>query len=77
MRIIDFKPKNTLADAADVIAKFEADLLDGKIAGFFIAAIGPEDDVYAYVSTTRPVSRLRIAGAMQHALHMFTHGDEI
>ena len=77
MKIIEFKPANTLSEAAEVIHKFEVDLIDEKIIGFFIAAITPDDDTIVYVSTTRPVSRLRLGGAMQHALHMFNHGEDI
>jgi hypothetical protein len=77
MKIVEFKPANTFAEAAEVLHKFETDLMDGKVAGFFIAALSADDEVTAYVSTTRPVTRLRMAGAMQHALHMFNHGDEI
>lgn len=76
MNVIEFKKANTLDDAAEVIHKFESDVLDGKLVGFFIAAVGPDDDTFAYIGTSRPVSRLRLGGAMQHALHIFNHGEE-
>ena len=76
MKIIEINKQPSLKEAAEVLCQFENDLIDDKIAGFFIAAIGPDDSVYAYIGTTKPVSRLRLGGAMQHALHIFNHGDE-
>ena len=80
MKLIKFPQsddKNAMSAAAEVLHQLEVDLLDGKVVGFFIAAIGPEDDTYAYIGTSKPVSRLRMGGAMQHALHTFNHGEEV
>ena len=77
MKVIEFPKENTINEAADVIHKFESDLIDGKIVGFFIVGVDAKDDTYAYVGTTRKVSRLRLGGALQHALHIFNHGEEV
>lgn len=76
MKVIKFNQQPSLNEAAEVIAQLERDLKDNKIVGFFVAAIGADDETYAYASSTRPVSRLRMGGAMQHALHMFNHGED-
>ena len=76
MKVVPFTNTPSLTEAAEVVSKFEHDLIDGKIVGFFIAAVGPNDETYAYTSATRPVSRLRLGGAMQHALHCFNHEED-
>jgi hypothetical protein len=77
MKVVKLDTSPSLDQAAEVLRQLENDLLDGKVVGFFVAAVGPDDMTYAYISSTKPVSRLRLGGAMQHALHMFNHGEEI
>lgn len=62
--------------AADVVHQFELDLIDDKIVGFVIAAVGPDDSVLTYSGATTPVSRVRLIGAMHYALHAFGPGKE-
>lgn len=51
------------------------DIMVGKIDSFFLAGVASDDCVYAYVGSSKPVSRLRMEGAMSNALHMFQHGE--
>lgn len=77
MNVIEFPNGNSMDEAAETIQKFESDLLDGKIVGFFIVGIGADDSTYAYVGKTQRMSRLRMGGALQNALHIFNHGEEV
>ena len=57
-----------VASMADVIGE------DGKIVGFAAVGIEEDDSTRAYVGTSRPVSRLRVIGAMAHFQYLFDRG---
>lgn len=63
-------------NAVDVVHQFELDLIDEKIAGFVIAAVAPDDSVLIYAGTPKPVTWLRLIGAMHHALHVFNRSKD-
>lgn len=77
MHVIKLDADDSPEAALAVLKKLEEDLTSGKIVGFFAAGIGPNDETYAYTGSRRKVSRLRLGGAMQHALFAFNQGEEI
>lgn len=76
MKLVEFSPQPTVEKALEIVEALRQDVVAGKIIGFFIVGVSSDDNTYAYVGTTRPVSRLRMGGAMQHALHCFNHGED-
>jgi len=76
MTLVRLNPTPNMNDAMEVLASLKSDLESGKVIAFFAAAVGAEDDTYAYVSSVKPVTQLRLIGAMSHALHMMHH-DEV
>jgi hypothetical protein len=77
LNVVSFNHRPSLQDALDVIDRLRADVQDGKIVAFFVAALDDSDASIAYCSSTKPVSRLRMSGAMVNALHAFNQGDQI
>jgi hypothetical protein len=76
MKLLKMNSTSTTYDAIEVIEGLKKDILDGNVVAFFAAAVGKEDDTYAYVGSTKFISQLRLIGAMAHALHMLHH-DEV
>lgn len=77
MKVVSFNQRPSLQDAYDVIDRLRADVTEGRITAFFVAALNDEDATIAYTSAVKPVSRLRMTGAMSNALHAFNQGEEI
>lgn len=65
----------TTEEALAVIDALREAVASGEIVA--VAAVGIErDDVTRlWTTTTRPVTRLRIIGAMHHMLHTYSHMD--
>ena len=76
MTLVRLNPTPNMGDAMEVLESLKRDVESGKIVAFFAAAVGTEDDTYAYVSSVKPVTQLRLMGAMAHSLHMMHH-DEV
>ena len=65
----------SLDDPMDIIDRLRADVRSGKVIAFCIAAVTPEDDALAYASSSKPVTRLRMQGAIAQLLHSYLAGD--
>lgn len=75
MNVIALNRLPTLEDALGVIDQLRADTEEGKLVAFFAVGIADDDSTNVYVGTTRPISRLRVQGALTFALHSFQHGE--
>ena len=73
MKIIDLKSGNT-KDALDVLDDLRVKVSAGEIIAFAIVGIEPDDTTRSWTSTTRPVSRLRMMGAIANLEQCF-HND--
>lgn len=74
MNVIKLNQQPTLQDALAVLDALRADVVEGKVTGFLVAGVDDQDVTILYVSTTKPISRLRLQGAMSQALHDFQRG---
>lgn len=75
MNVVNLNPAPTMQDALDVIDALRRDVVDGKVVAFFVAGVDNSDTVIAYASSVRPVTRLRLQGAMGQALHDMQQGE--
>jgi hypothetical protein len=64
-----------MSDALAVVEALKADIASGKLVSFCVAAIDDNDGAYAYVGSSKKVSRLRMTGALSNALHMFQNNE--
>lgn len=60
--------KPSMESAAETLRVLENHVLDGLIIAFAIVGIGPDDNTKFYTDSVRPVSNLRMIGALHHAL---------
>lgn len=80
MKIVSFNRHPSLQDAIDaidVIDRLRTDVIEGRVIAFLVAGLNDDDATIAYSSATKPVSRLRMTGAMSNTLHAFNQGEEI
>jgi len=75
VKVVTLKTAPNPNDALDVLEGLKKDILDGKVVAFFAAAVGNDDDTYAYISATKNVTQLKLIGAMSHALFMVHSGE--
>lgn len=65
-------PTDTKEEALQVIDGLRQAIESGEIVAFAAVGIEPSDCTRMWTSTTRPVTRLRMMGAMYNLLHSFT-----
>lgn len=75
MNIVSIDSQPTLADSMEVIRQLTEDVENGKIIAFVVSALSDDDTVYVYEGASKPVSQLRMQGAMLTALHMYVDGE--
>lgn len=75
MKVVDFNANPSLEDALSALDGLRKDLESGRIVAFATAGVGQDDACFWYCGSSRPVSRLRLIGAMSNALYHFNHGD--
>ena len=73
IRKVDFTRDTTKDVALGVIDTLRKDIEEGRIIGFHCTALEADDTVVVYTSTTRPITRLRMIGALSHGQHMYLH----
>lgn len=66
----------TLEDALCVVESLRKDIESGKVVAFAVVAIEQDDTALVYTGSTRPVTRLRMMGAISHMQHLYMHGGE-
>lgn len=75
MKIVDFNASPSLEDALSALDAIRDDLKAGNIVAFAAAGVGSDDTSFWYCGSSRPVTRLRLIGAMSKALFHFQMGD--
>lgn len=72
-KIVSLAPKHaaTTEDALAVLDSLKKCIEDGEIVGFACVGIEPDDVTRTWMATTRPVTNLRMIGAVYHMLHWF------
>jgi hypothetical protein len=75
MKLVEFNANPSLEEALSALDGLRKDVESGKVVAFAVAAVSPEDATLWYCGSARPVSRLRLIGAMSNALHHFNMGD--
>lgn len=75
MKVVELNINPSKEEALSAIDGLRRDIEAGKIIGFAVAAMGPEDTVYWYCGSVRPVTRLRLIGALSNVLHHLNAGD--
>lgn len=76
MKVVQFNANPSLEDALSALDGLRKDLESGKVVAFGVAALSPEDETIWYSGSSRPVSRLRLIGAMSNALYHFNRGGD-
>lgn len=70
MKIVTIQPRQPdIKDALEVIDQLRAQIVDGRCIAFSAVSIEPDDTTTAWCSSTQPVSRLRMMGAITSLLH--------
>lgn len=72
--VVKFRNGSTLEEALEVVDALRQALVDGKVISFSAAAISEKDELFAYIGSAVPVSRLRMSGAMSHMCTIFEQG---
>lgn len=62
------------AAAIEVLDQLREQILSGQVIAFAAVAIEPDDTTTAWSSCTRPVTRLRMMGAITSLLHGYVDG---
>lgn len=58
-------PVNDTANALDVLDDLRAKIISGQVIAFCAVGVEPDDTTSEWCATTRPVTRLRMMGAIQ------------
>lgn len=69
MNVVKLNPTPTMDEALAVIDALRRNVEEGQVVAFFVAGVSPTDETIVYASAVKPVSRLRLQGAMGQALH--------
>jgi hypothetical protein len=67
-------PTSTKEDALAVIEDLRVAIESGEIIAFAAVGVEPDDCTRMWSTSTRPVTRLRMMGAMHNLLHHYTDG---
>ena len=70
IRLLPKKP-TTKKEALEVLQSLKEAIENDSIVAFAAVGIEPDDITRMWASTTVPVTRLRMIGAMYHMLHLF------
>jgi hypothetical protein len=69
------KPATDTKSALEVLDVLREQVLSGQVIAFVAAAIEPDDTTTRFQATTRPVTKLRMLGAVA-SLNHWVHDDE-
>lgn len=69
------KPATDTASALEVLDRLREQVLSGQVVAFAGVAIEPDDVTTRWQFTTRPVTKLRMLGAISSLQH-WTHEDD-
>jgi predicted nucleotide-binding protein len=69
MNIVKLDSAPNMQNALEIVDSLRSDVESGRVVAFAVVAIEPDDEVMAYTSSVRPVSVVRIMGAISHLLH--------
>lgn len=75
MNVVPLSTPN-LQVTLETVQKLKEDLESGRVVAFVCAAVTSDDSVLAYASSVRPVSRLRLQGAVGK-LHFAIQSGEL
>lgn len=76
MRIVPLPlPTSTKEDALAVIDDLRVAVESGEIIAFAAVGVEPDDCTKMWSTSTRPVTRLRMMGAIHNLLHSYTNGE--
>jgi hypothetical protein len=64
-------------NAMEVIDSLREAVLSGQVVAFAAVGIEPNDTTRMWATSTQPVSRLRVVGAIAHLGHMYSHGEDL
>lgn len=72
-KIVSLAPKHaaTTEDALQVLSSLKEMIEKGEIVAFACVGIEPDDVTRTWMASTRPVTNLRMIGAVYHMLHWF------
>ena len=75
MRVAEFNKNPTLEDALAAVDGLRKDIESGKVISFVAVGVGPDDSTTGYCGSSRPVSKLRVTGALFNTLRAFDNGE--
>jgi hypothetical protein len=75
MKLIHFDGTPTMRDALASIDALRKDVESGQVVCFIAVGVGSDDACVGYTGSSKPVSRLRLTGAMSNLLHQFNAGS--
>ena len=74
MKLITLNANPTMKDALEAVDKLRAAIVSGEVGAFVAVGITPADGVLGYCGSSRPVSRLRMQGAIAQLNHDWIAG---
>jgi len=63
--------------ALEVLDGLRNAVLSGQVISFAAVGVEPDDTTRMWASSTTPVSRLRMIGALAHMHHAYMHGEDL
>jgi hypothetical protein len=69
------KPATDVTSALEVLDVLREQIVSGQVIAFVAVAIEPDDVTTRFQATTRPVTKLRMLGAVA-SLNHWVHDDE-
>lgn len=75
MKIAQFNNNPTLEDALAAVDGLRKDIESGKIISFVAVGVSSDDATIGYCGSSRPVSKLRVTGALFNTLRAFDGGE--
>lgn len=74
MKLLTLPAQTNKKDALEVLESLKKAIEDGEIIAFGCVGISEDDNTSLWSSSVKPVSRLRMIGAMNHMLHSYEDG---
>lgn len=71
MRVLSFTADPNREECLKAVDALREDLVLGRVIAFSAVAIAPNDEVLSYIGSSRPVTRLRMQGAIGQLFFSF------
>ncbi len=74
-KLVHLNRAPSMADALAAVDELRRAIADGMIVSFVAAGVTDRDETYGYCGAVKPVSRLRMQGALAQVQHDYIAGE--